>query len=54
MEQHCRGEYERSFLLNFQEVSRPFLQDLWSAPSERFCLAVVGAGTRLAGESLRL
>lgn len=22
MEQHCRGEYERSFLLEFQEVRR--------------------------------
>lgn len=22
MEQHCRGEYERSFLLEFQEVKR--------------------------------
>ena len=23
MEQHCRGEYERSFLLEFQEVKQP-------------------------------
>lgn len=23
MEQHCRGEYERSFLLEFQEVKHP-------------------------------
>lgn len=31
MEQHCRGEYERSFLLEFQEVKHLFVQtkDQW-------------------------
>lgn len=26
MEQHCRGEYERSFLLEFQKVKCPTVQ----------------------------
>lgn len=60
MERHCRGEYERSFLLEFQEVKRLCISAgrtlvSRSAPSCLMCCvwAVAGAGAGLARQSVR-
>lgn len=57
MEQHCRGEYERSFLLEFQEVRefyaenrRLLPQPLVLNPFVSVVGSVAGTGSGMAGE----